>query len=249
MGWRGINIEPVPKVFERLCAERPRDINLNVGISNRHDTLSFYECSSESTFSTFSPALANHWKVHHGHVFHERQVAVTTLAQVCEQYVREQIDFLSIDAENLERQVIEGHNWARWRPRIVLLEDSISAETGRRGHETWEPLLLRANYLFGFLDGINRFYVRREDEHLLPLLMPAYSSDDYVAYEKLLWTQEVDALTQEVDALRARLRVYGELGPTALRLAKSLRRLSVRHPALAKATKCVMGFAWPVPQG
>ncbi len=238
LGWRGINIEPVPKVYERLRTQRRRDINLNVGISNCRKTLCFYECSSESTLSTFSSALAKCWKEDHGHVFSERQVPVITLAQVCEQHVHEQIDFLSIDAENHEREVIEGNDWARWRPRIVVIEDSPNAETGRQTHEAWEPLLLKADYFFAFLDGINRFYVRKEDAHLRPLLRPVDSNDDYVSYDKL-------PLRKELDALRARLAGYQEVWPTALKIAQSLRRLSVRHPTLAKVAKRVLRFALP----
>src|SRR5215472_13324959 len=75
LGWNGINIEPVREVFQRLAAERTRDINLNIGISNRRQTLPFYECVSESTLSTFSPTLAS-W-LHappRSYIFKERQV-------------------------------------------------------------------------------------------------------------------------------------------------------------------------------
>ena len=34
-------------------------------------------------------------------------------------------------------------------------------------HAGWEPALLRSGYLFAWFDGLNRFYVRREDADLL----------------------------------------------------------------------------------
>src|SRR5262249_23308175 len=51
LGWHGINIEPVRGVFQRLAGERTRDINLNVGLSNSRQSLTFYECLNESTLS------------------------------------------------------------------------------------------------------------------------------------------------------------------------------------------------------
>src|SRR5262249_32745491 len=33
-GWRGINVEPDPEPYAALVAVRPRDVNLNVGVSN-----------------------------------------------------------------------------------------------------------------------------------------------------------------------------------------------------------------------
>src|SRR5262249_50071888 len=57
-GWHGINVEPLPKQFALLTAARKRDINLNVGCSNRTGTLELYaagaageEISGLSTFA------------------------------------------------------------------------------------------------------------------------------------------------------------------------------------------------------
>ncbi len=84
-----------------------------------------------------------------------------TLAQVCERHVPagREIEFLKIDVEGHEHAVIEGADWSRWRPRIVLCEAN--------GVEEWEPILLAADYIFALFDGVNRFYVRKEDEALL----------------------------------------------------------------------------------
>src|SRR5947209_527868 len=224
MGWHGINIEPAREVFHRLAAERPRDINLNIGLSNRPQTLRFHECVNEPTLSTFSPSLAAWWTATpRGLVFQERRVPVLTLAQVCEQYVRQPIDFLSIDVELHEREVIEGQDWTRWRARVVVVEDGISTETGRMSHEQWEPHLLRADYRFAFFDGVNRFYVRKEDEHLLPLLqVPANSNDDFIPYERVAMAREA--------ARRCRC---AELGPVSLMVAHQLRSWGQRHPRVS----------------
>lgn len=32
--WTGVNIEPVPEIFEQLCNNRPNSLNLNVALSN-----------------------------------------------------------------------------------------------------------------------------------------------------------------------------------------------------------------------
>lgn len=41
-GWRGINIEPIEKWHQALKANRPEDINLNYGISDKEGSLKFY---------------------------------------------------------------------------------------------------------------------------------------------------------------------------------------------------------------
>ena len=55
-GWSGVNLEPIPRVFETLRAERPRDVNLNIGVSDRVGTLTLFEAAGVFTWST-SPSM------------------------------------------------------------------------------------------------------------------------------------------------------------------------------------------------
>ena len=162
-GWRGINIEPVPALYERLVAGRSRDINLNVGLSDHEGSLTLYEAPSVPTWSADRGIMTGWFRVNPADLV-ERTVRVTTLARVCEQHVAGTIDFLKIDVDGHEREVLAGGDWARWRPRVVLVE--------AYRPQTWEPQLLAADYLFAVFDGVNRVYVRAEDRSLLPALAP-----------------------------------------------------------------------------
>lgn len=227
-GWHGINIEPARTAFEKLRAARKRDVNLPIALSDRPGCLCFYECINESTWSTLVASEAESRKANLDAEYIERRLPVWTLAQVCERHVEGTIDFLSIDVENHERQVIAGHDWNRWRPRVVLVEDSVTAGTEMRGHLEWEHLLLKADYRFALFDGINRFYVRREDEKLLPLLsVPANVLDDYLTFDYLGLKTTLTTLQEN----------FGALTPALLALAGWLHTLAARHPHLARAAK------------
>src|SRR5256885_1626845 len=92
-GWRGINVEPLRHAYARLCAERPRDINLDACLSDRAGEATFYEGAS-SERSTLSPevvALASNLR------FVARATTVRTLADVCAEHAPAHIDFLKID--------------------------------------------------------------------------------------------------------------------------------------------------------
>ncbi len=195
-GWFGVNIEP-GHVFKELQAERPHDINLNVGLSDRKGSLAFYEFPSVSGLSTFSPEEG---QVHQSRGLEVvvRSVPVTTLAAVCARYVDRTIDFISIDVEGYEQQVLEGGDWRRWRPRVVLVE-ATRPNTTIPTHQLWEPILLRANYLFAYFDGLNRFYVRAEDRELLKALQaPVNVFDDFVPYEFVKHHREQDRKHQQL---------------------------------------------------
>jgi FkbM family methyltransferase len=233
LGWRGINIEPHRGSYLRLGAQRRDDINLNLGLSDRETTLELLECLSNTELSTFSPEMANEWR-RQGFEFVERPVPVTTLARVCADHVDRPIDFLKIDAEAHEREVIAGGDWARWRPRVILIEATWP--------DRWEPLILASDYRFAAFDGLNRYYVRSEDHQLLSAFdAPVSYVDDYIPYR---YQFRIDELCAELACSRARIdelsAILGpskDLGPNTLRIALRLHRLSARFPRLAWAAR------------
>jgi FkbM family methyltransferase len=174
-GWRGINVEPSQVVFQLLAEDRPRDINLNVGLGSSVGMMTFYEATERHGWSTFRPELSEHYRGQ-GVAIAEVSVPVTTLAKVCEEHVDRTIDFLKIDAEGFEREILLGADFSRWRPRILVIENAWP--------ETWEPLIDGFDYLPATFDGLNRFYVRSEDRDLLPAFAStANVLDNFVPYE------------------------------------------------------------------
>lgn len=199
-GWRGINVEPAAEPLAELRRARPRDLNLGVGLSDRPGRLTLFE-SSDTGCSTFSPDAADHQR-QAGIPFAEREVEVLTLAQVCEDHVENEIDFLSVDVEGHEARVLLGADWKRWRPRVVLVE-ATEPLTTVPSHENWEPTLLDADYLFAAFDGLNRWYVRAEDPRLVePLRTPVNALDDYIPYR---YKKVIDDLRYGYDGMNRHL--------------------------------------------
>jgi FkbM family methyltransferase len=220
-GWRGINIEPQTEYHERLCVHRENDINLNVALSRCEVTLELHEFPSNAS-STLSPSLVKFWR-DQGLDCVKRSVPVTTLARVCEDLVDKPIDFVKIDVEGHEREVIEGGDWRRWRPRVILIE--------AMWPDQWEHLILAADYLFAIFDGINRYYVRAEDRQLLSAFSaPVNFLDDYIPYKYVF---RIDELSAEL----GRCNDLGDLGPNAIGIAVALHRIATRFPTLSSAFK------------
>ncbi len=58
-GWSGLNVEPSERLFRRLVADRPRDVNVNAAVSDEPGTVTFYECEPDYWgFSTLSAGQA-----------------------------------------------------------------------------------------------------------------------------------------------------------------------------------------------
>jgi FkbM family methyltransferase len=162
-GWNGVNVEPSRHFHEMLCRDRPRDINLGVAVGATHGERTFHD-SEVHGISTFSPHLVKHFS-DLKYSFKARRVDVIALREICERYCHKPIDFMKIDVEGAEKEVLESGDWRTFRPRIVLVE-AITPDTFAPSWASWEHLLVGNGYMFSYFDGLNRFYLRSEDESL-----------------------------------------------------------------------------------
>jgi FkbM family methyltransferase len=205
-GWNGVNVEPAALPFEALQHERVRDISLNVGLAAALGEATFYELPEELTgCSTFLPELADEYGSQ-GWEPTPRPVEILTLAAVCADHVGERtIDFLKIDVEGHEAEVLEGADFERFRPRILVVE-STAPGTTRLTQDEWEPGVLEARYRPVLFDGLNRFYVREEDADLSGSLeVPANVLDDYISNRCHRWREEARELSTAEHESRAAL--------------------------------------------
>jgi len=182
-GWRGINVEPVPSLLENFIAQRPRDINLGVALSDgSQHGVEFYEITG-SGLSTLDAAIA---RQHASAGFGAQKIAVRTaaLSDLLEEYAPPEIHFLKIDVEGAERLVLSGMDFARFRPWIVVVE-ATRPLTQEISASAWEHLLIDANYAFAYFDGLNRFYVATEHrERAAVLAVPPNVFDQFVNLEQ-----------------------------------------------------------------
>ena len=196
-GWRGINVEP-GLVYDRLAAARPRDVNLQLAASDRAGDVRFYEFPGADGLAGLSPEVPEPFRQLAARRF-ARTVRAAPLRDILAQHAPSRIDFLSIDVEGHEREVLLGNDWGRFRPRVVLVEATLPA-TQVPCHDRWEDVLVSAGYLFAYFDGLNRFYVRSEDAPLLErFAAPPNVFDGFVP-------AEVVALRDRVQELEADLR-------------------------------------------
>ncbi len=87
---------------------------------------------------------------------------VTTLAKLCAEHAPPVIDVLKIDVEGHEAEVLGGADFARWRPRVILVE-AIEPLSMADSSQRFEPMLLGEGYRFAFFDNLNRWYVAEEE--------------------------------------------------------------------------------------
>jgi hypothetical protein len=143
-------------------------------------------------------------------------VTTQTLARVCEEHIPAgtEIDFMKIDVEGWEQEVLQGGDWQRFRPRVLVVEVvtpiGFDPSTKRVSVEDlspqWEPSLLEHGYLFAASDGLNRYFVRQEDKSLVACFAtPVNALDEYMPYYAHLTQADAAAAHARVAELETQL--------------------------------------------
>ncbi|HTV10784.1 MAG TPA: FkbM family methyltransferase [Acidimicrobiales bacterium] len=230
-GWRGINVEPNPTLFSRLAAARPEDINLQLALSDKpgRANLHSYDNPAAWGYATISEETVSR----DGNFSRVNEVEVSTLGILCEKYGGGMpFDFLKIDVEGHEKNVILGVDWSLLRPRTIVVE-AVRPGSHTPNHDEWEHLLLAAGYRFVLFDGLNRFYVGDEDEEAASLLSsPASVLDSYIAVNHV---RALLALQQLKASLAAAQSESAELARDAEQLTRRTEQLQSALAALTTA--------------
>lgn len=120
-GWRGILVEPLPENADRLREARTATVFAVACSSpeNAGQVLPFYAAGElsglkrEQMAPWAEPQVIN--------------VPIRTLDSLLEEAEAPQpLDFLSVDVEGHEIEVLRGFDFARWAPRLILMEDHIA---------------------------------------------------------------------------------------------------------------------------
>lgn len=159
-GWRGINIDADQQAMDLFKARRPDDINICSGVAEHEGTLELHRFSDPAvnTFSSENAARLRK-KAWLDEVAVEH-VPVQPLASILAAHLPPgtAIDFLNVDVEDLDLEVLRSHDWATYRPRLVAVEDRFYDPRVPEKSPTYMYLKDR-NYIFLAYIGLTLLFV------------------------------------------------------------------------------------------
>ena len=120
-GWHGINIDAAPGSMVAFRRQRPRDINLELGVTATAETRDFY-VFDEPALNTFDAARARSLDRPPYKLQRVVKVSCAPLAQILLDHDIAAIDLLTVDAEGFDLEVLRTLDWDASRPRVVLTE-------------------------------------------------------------------------------------------------------------------------------
>ena len=180
-GWRGLMVEPVPYVFERLRRnyDGVAGVTLvNAAVADRDGTLPFFHLRDapaaeraqlpdwyDGVGSLSRAAVLSHapQMPDIADRIVETEVEALTFAGLCERHGLEAVDLIVIDAEGADWEILSTIDLARHRPRLVVYEHFHLAPADRTaarehvhaaGYETME-------------EGFDTFALRRGEDDAL----------------------------------------------------------------------------------
>ncbi|MFZ5951004.1 MAG: FkbM family methyltransferase [Candidatus Rifleibacteriota bacterium] len=163
-GSRGINIEPDPSLFSAFPAARPGDLNLNAGIADQAGELEFFVMKNR-TLNTFSREKAYEYQNDQGvPIVEEKKIPVVTLKSLIDKYSPGQFwDFMSIDVEGFELQILGSHDWKGPSPKVICCE-TISFSTSGKGvkDQAIIDFLLQHGYFVYADTHVNSIFVKKD---------------------------------------------------------------------------------------
>jgi hypothetical protein len=123
-GWSGINIDAMPGSMLPFKIWRARDINLEFALGPKKETKTFYVLN-EPALNTFDEKLALE-RIQNPiyKIINKVSMEVLPLAQILETYLspNQALDFLTIDVEGLDLEILKTNDWGKYRPKLICVE-------------------------------------------------------------------------------------------------------------------------------
>jgi FkbM family methyltransferase len=123
-GWRGVLVEPQAALCEKLQLERKNSKVFQVACSgpDKEGEALLY-IGMHNGVSTLEKQIDSHGAQFVG----TERVKITTLDKVLSEAGAIKIDFLSLDVEGHEIEVMRGFDFGKYRPALILVEDGVRA--------------------------------------------------------------------------------------------------------------------------
>jgi len=153
-GWRGINIDVSPHAVSAFKKWRPRDVSLCTAVSTSTAPLYFVSRPQHDPFGSGNYVVVAPPTLSKGMT--AVQVPTRTLASILDEYrPANPVEFLNVDCEGHDLEVLKSNDWSRHRPLMLGVEDAISTAPTKI-----ERFCAQCGYSTIAFTGLTRFLVR-----------------------------------------------------------------------------------------
>ena len=120
-GWSGINIDLDEENISLFNAYRNKDFNVSSAVSDKDGETDLYFYHNKSSLNTISKQNANFQKAKISAI---KRIKTQTINKIIENspYKDKKIDFLTIDVEGSELQILKNFDFNKYTPKVIVVE-------------------------------------------------------------------------------------------------------------------------------
>jgi len=119
-GWNGINIDLDKKNIDLFNISRPDDTNINIAVSDKSGNVNLFYYHDGSPINTINSQNADYQKNKFKKI---KLIKSETLNKILANInFNKKVDYLNIDVEGHELNVLKGFNILKYRPSIISIE-------------------------------------------------------------------------------------------------------------------------------
>ena len=160
-GCSGVLIEPHFKLYKKIKKKRKRDIVLNKGVGDKDDeSLTFYALSNDP-LSTFSADEAKKiTAAKRATIVSTKTIELITINSVIDNYFQRCPNFVSLDTESFDFQILSNFNFSKYKPEVFCVETiTYSTDNTEEKRKEIFDLMLKNGYMVFADTYINTIFV------------------------------------------------------------------------------------------
>lgn len=119
---KGLLIEPNKDFCEIASKKRPKDIVINAGIKFDDREISKYYMFNATGLNTFDSGRVESIKAKGSELLKEIEIPLIDINILIKKYLKHSVDYMSIDAEGVDVQILKSINFQQNRPKIICIE-------------------------------------------------------------------------------------------------------------------------------
>ena len=122
-GWQGLTIEPNPDIAPLFKKIRPRDEHVVTGVSREPAVMKYHKFENYmvNTFNLDDLGTRTDERI-----IATESIVCQPLTKILDSRAAERhIDFLNVDCEGMDLEVLQSMDWSKYRPSVVCVEDIV----------------------------------------------------------------------------------------------------------------------------
>jgi len=119
-GWNGINIDLSKTSIDLFNIARPKDVNLNLAVSDRKEKIKTYENKNLGLMNTTNPLFASLFIKNH----YSRKIWANSLNNLLKKYSAKnnKFELIDIDAEGSDYKILKKIDFKKYSFKLILIE-------------------------------------------------------------------------------------------------------------------------------